>query len=342
MFFKLKYSIINFMNTKSISGLGEFGLIDFIKKNNSKPLKNHNVSLDIGDDCFVYEGHKKAKYVVTTDILIENIHFTRDSATPEQIGQKSVEVNVSDIASMGNAKPLYAFVCLGIPKNISQKFVKKLFESVKNTCDKYAIHLSGGDTVAAKEITISITLIGISYKEPIPRTKAKTGDLIFVSGTFGDSGAGLELLQQKNKKSLKFFEKELIKKHLSPQAKLNLANKMSEKIKITSMTDSSDGLFKSVELLTQTKGAVINIENIPVSKSLIKYTGKDYKKLYNFALFGAEEFELVFTVDKTDKVKAEKLFPEIKCIGFITGNKKTKYYLKDKIQNIKYDGYKHF
>lgn len=330
------------MNTKTISHLGEFGLIEFIKKNNSKPLKNHNVSLDIGDDCFVYKGHKNAKYVVTTDILIENVHFKRDFATPEQIGQKAVEVNVSDIASMGNAEPLYAFVCLGIPKNISQNFVKKLFKAVKNTCIKYGIHLSGGDTVSAKDITVSITLIGVSYKKPISRTGAKNGNLIFVSGTFGDSGAGLEILQHKNKKDLKLFEKELIKEHLSPQAKLNLANKMSEKIRITSMTDSSDGLFKSIELLTRTKGAVINIENIPVSKSLIKYTGKDYKKLYDFALFGAEEFELVFTVDKKDKVKAEKLFPEIKCIGFVTGNKKIKYYFKGKNQNVKYGGYKHF
>ncbi|MBQ2219651.1 MAG: thiamine-monophosphate kinase, partial [Elusimicrobia bacterium] len=177
------------MKGKNINKLGEFGLIDFIKKHNTKPKSYHNVCLDIGDDCFSFNPHTKSKYIVTTDILIENIHFKRDWATAKQIGQKAIEVNVSDIASMGNSKPLYAFISLGIPKNISVNFVKELFNSIKNTCDKYGIHLSGGDTVGAKDITISVTLAGICYDKPIPRTGAKNGDLIFVTGTFGDSVA---------------------------------------------------------------------------------------------------------------------------------------------------------
>ena len=344
MFFKLKYSIIEFMNNKTLSALGEFGLIDFIKKHNTKPSKIHNVCLDIGDDCFVYHAGKNTKYVVTADILIENVHFNKTWSTPEHIGQKAIEVNVSDIASMGSAKPLYAFISLGINKNVSQSFVKRLFVSIKKTCDKYGIHISGGDTVGAKDITVSVTLIGITCGKIIPRTGAKSGDLIFVSGTFGDGGAGLEILkkQSKNKKKLNFFEKELIKKHLLPQARLNSANSMSKKIRITSMTDSSDGLFKSIELLTQDKGAVINVNDIPLSENLISYCKKNYKKLYNLALFAGEEFELVFTVDKKDGEKAAKLFPEIKCIGYITDDKKTKYFEKGKIKDIKYDGYKHF
>ena len=114
MFFKLKYSIISFMKVKTIEKLGEFGLIEFIKKHNTKPEKHHNIYLDIGDDCFSFKPHKDSKYIVTTDILIENIHFKREWATAKQIGQKAIEVNVSDIASMGNAKPLYAFISMGI------------------------------------------------------------------------------------------------------------------------------------------------------------------------------------------------------------------------------------
>ena len=340
MFFKLKYSIISFMKTKTIEKLGEFGLIEFIKKHNTKPKKHHNICLDIGDDCFCFDSHKNSKYVVTTDILIENIHFKRNWATAEQIGQKAIEVNVSDIASMGNSKPLYAFISLGIPKNTPINFVKDLFSSIKNTCNKYKIHLSGGDTVCAKDITISVTLIGICYDKPIPRTGAKNGDLIFVTGTFGDSLAGLEILSN-NKKNLTVYEKNLIKKHLVPLARLKEANLISQNINVTSMTDSSDGLFKSVELLTENKGAVINMEKIPLSKNLIKYTNKDYNKLYNYALFGGEEFELVFTVNKKDKTKLEKILPSATCIGYINNSKVT-YLENGKTKEIKYNGYKHF
>ena len=328
------------MKIKTVEKLGEFGLIKFIKKHNTKPKKYHNIYLDIGDDCFSFNPHTKSKYIVTTDILIENIHFKRKWATAKQIGQKAIEVNVSDIASMGNAKPLYAFISLGIPKNTSVGFVKELFNSIKNTCDKYGIHLSGGDTVGAKDITISVTLVGICYDKPIPRTGAKNGDLIFVTGTFGDSVAGLEILS-KAKKNLTVSEKALIKKHLVPQARLKEANLISKAIKVTSMTDSSDGLFKSIELLTENKGAVINMEKIPLSQNLIKYTNKDYNKLYNCALFGGEEFELVFTINKKDKTKLEKLLPNVTCIGYINNNKVT-YLQNGKTKKVKYNGYKHF
>ncbi len=340
--------------------LDEFKLINFIKQHNTKPAKIHNVSVDIGDDCFAYKSHNKAEYVVTTDILIENIHFKTAWATPEQIGRKAVEVNISDIASMGNAKPLYAFICLGIPRNTSEKFVKRLFSSIKKTCNKYGIHLSGGDTVGAEAVTLSITLVGIAYDKVITRTGAKKGDLIFVSGTFGDSGAGLEAIYNKRQKNdvqctvynksfthspihpFTKYERQLVKKHLQPEARLKLANDLVKKIKVTSMTDSSDGLFKSVELLADKKGAVINVEDIPVSKDLIKYCVGDLKKLYNFALFGGEEFELVFTIDKKDGQKAKKLFKNIKCIGAVTGSKKIKYLFNGKERNIKYSGYEHF
>ncbi len=340
MFFKLKYSIISFMKTKTIENVGEFGLIEFIKKHNTKPKKYHNIYIDIGDDCFSFNSHKNSKYIVTTDILIENIHFKRDWATAKQIGQKAIEVNVSDIASMGNTKPLYAFISMGIPKSTSVKFVKELFNSIKNTCNKYDIHLSGGDTVCAKDITISVTLIGVCYNKPISRTGAKNGDLIFVTGTFGDSCAGLEILSN-NEKNLTVYEKNLIKKHLVSQARLKEANIISQNINVTSMTDSSDGLFKSIELLTEKKGAVIYMDKIPLSENLIKYSNKNYNKLYNYALFGGEEFELVFTINKKDKKKLEKLLPGATCIGYINNSKVT-YLQNGKTKNVKYNGYKHF
>jgi len=328
---------------KTVSNIGEFGLIEYIKKNNTVAKKQHNVCLDIGDDCFVFNSPQKTKYVVTTDILIEGTHFKREYASAKQIANKAVEVNVSDIASMGTAQPLYLFVSIGIPKNIKEQYIKELFKGIKQSCDKYNIHISGGDTVCSKLLTISVTIIGITKKEVVTRKGAKNGDLIYVTNSFGDSSAGLDILLNK-KKNLTKHKKNLINKHLVPQARLNLANMICEKLNITSMTDSSDGLNKSVELLTteNKKGAEILLEQIPLSKDLIKYTNNNFNKKYNYALFGGEDFELVFTINPKDKKKLECLSKQVVCIGKVTNTKKVKYFNKGKEIIFKNNEYKHF
>ena len=149
---------------KFISNIGEFGLIDFIKKNNTRFGKQHNVIIDVGDDCFCFETtNSKEKFLVTTDILIEDTHFKTCWASPKQIAQKAVEVNVSDVAAMGGAKPLYMFISVGIPKKTTMKFIKELFKNIKLTAEKYSIHIAGGDTVAADKLTISIMLIAKNF-----------------------------------------------------------------------------------------------------------------------------------------------------------------------------------
>lgn len=328
---------------KSVSSIGEFGLINYIKKNNTVAKKQHNVCLDIGDDCFAFNSFKNSKYVVTTDILIEGTHFKKEFASAKQIASKAVEVNVSDIASMGTAKPLYLFVSIGIPKNTKEQYIKDLFKGIKETCNKYNIHISGGDTVSSQLLTVSITLIGITTKKVITRTGAKIGDLIYVSNSFGDSGAGLQILLE-NKKKLAKHEKNLINKHLCPNARLELSNMICEKINVTSMTDSSDGLNKSIELLTtdNKKGAKIYLEQIPLSKDLIQYTNNDFYGKYNYALFGGEEFELVFTISPKYKNILEKLSKQVFCIGQVTNTNKVEYFENNKKRNFKNNEYKHF
>lgn len=328
---------------KTISNIGEFGLINYIIKNNTVATKQHNICLDIGDDCFVFNSFKNSKYVVTTDILIEGTHFKREYASAKQIAIKAVEVNVSDIASMGMVTPLYLFISVGIPKNIKEQYIKDLFKGIKQSCDRYNIHISGGDTVSSKLLTISITLIGITAKDVITRKGAKIGDLIYVTNSFGDSGAGLNILLS-NKKNLKSYEKNLINKHLLPQAKLELANNICKNIRVTAMTDSSDGLNKSLELLSveNKKGAKILLEKIPLSKDLIQYTNNNFNKKYNYALFGGEDFELVFTINPKDKNKLEGLSKQVCYIGQITSSNEIEYFENDKKINFKNNEYKHF
>ena len=330
---------------KFISSIGEFGLIDFIKKNNTKLTKQHNVIVDIGDDCFCFEtGNSKEQFLVTTDILIEDIHFKTAWASPKQIAQKAVEVNVSDVAAMGGAKPQYMFISVGISKHTEIKYIKELFKNIKLTAEKYSIHIAGGDTVASDKLTISITMIAKSFGRIITRTNARINDIICTTGTFGNSLAGLKILQEKKNKFTP-AEKFLIKKHLEPKAKLKIANLMVENnVEITSMTDCSDGLLKSVELLTtdNTKGAIINLEKIPVSSQLKKYLNFKKDKIYEYALSGGEEFELVFTIKPSSKAKLAKLLPSVNFIGYVTNSKEVKFFENGKQKQIKINGFKHF
>jgi thiamine-monophosphate kinase len=329
------------MKIKTISSLGEFSLINSIKKSLSNTTKDKNIIVDIGDDCFCFKSGKDYIYI-TKDMLIENVHFKIDWTAPYELGKKAVEVNVSDLAAMGNVIPKYIFIGFGVPSNTPEKFVKNLLKGIKETCNKYRALLSGGDTVKSEKIIISVTAIGIGKNRPVKRSGAQIGDLIGVTNNLGDSGAGLHLLYKYgvNYKYTK-NERALINAQNIPQARLNEACKISKYL--TSLTDASDGLFVSLNLITQdsSKSAIINIEKIPISQNL-KIVFNNDKQILNFALFGAEDYQLVFTVPKSKSKIIKKLVPSITYIGEIISGRKVKYFYNGKEQKIKYCGFKHF
>jgi thiamine-monophosphate kinase len=329
------------MEIKTVSSLGEFGLINLIKKAFTNTTRDKNIIVDIGDDCFCFKSGKNYIYI-TKDMLIEGVHFKTNWTSPYDLGKKAIEVNISDLAAMGNVTPKYVFIGLGIPSCTSENFLKNLIKGIKKACNKYKILLSGGDTVKADKITISVTAMGIGKDIPIKRTGAKIGDLIGVTNTFGDSGAGVYLLY-KYGISHKYTKDEhiLINAQNRPSAKLNEASKISKYL--TSLTDASDGLFISLDLITKncSKSANINIEKIPISKNL-KAVFSNEKQILDFALFGAEDYQLVFTLPESKEKIVKKLVPNITYIGKIIPGKKVKYSYNGKEQKIKYSGFKHF
>ncbi|MDR0618103.1 MAG: thiamine-phosphate kinase [Endomicrobium sp.] len=329
------------MKTQTISYIGEFGLINLIKKTFSNITKDKNIIVDIGDDCFCFKAGKDYIHI-TKDMLVEEGHFKTSWTSPYELGKKAIEVNISDLAAMGNVIPKYIFIGLGTPANTSEDFVRNLLKGIQQACNKYNIALSGGDTVKADKIIISVTAIGISKNKPLTRTGSQIGDLIGVTNSFGDSGAGVYLLNKYGTKhKYTKHERALIKAQNSPSAMLNEACKVSKYL--TSLIDASDGLFVSLNLLIQgfSKGANINIEQIPVSKNLKAVFNND-KQILNFALFGAEDYQLVFTVPKLKAKIVKKLVPSITYIGKITTGTKVKYFYNGKEQKVKYCGFKHF
>jgi thiamine-monophosphate kinase len=276
-----------------VKDIGEFGLIDRI----SKKTKNKDVLVDIGDDAAVIK--TKDLQVLTTDCLVEGDHFRRDWFTPEQIGMKAIEINVSDVAAMGGV-PRYVLVSLGLPKTLDVSFVEKMYKGMWKSCEKYNLEIIGGNMAHSDQIVISITLTGDVKKDHLSlRSGAKPGDFILVSGYLGCGRAGLRLFQEK----LKGFDK-VRKRYLEPTARLDFALKIAPFV--NSMIDVSDGLAPEIHHICNMSrcGAVIYKDKIPIFDEIRGIAGVLGEDFFDYAFFGGEDFELVYTVSKNniDKV----------------------------------------
>lgn len=290
---------------------GEFGLIERIRRKTR--LYSKDVVVGIGDDTAVLEYDKNNYMLFTTDSLIEDIHFSLKYFSAEQIGMKAIEQNVSDIAAMGGL-PKFAMVSLALPTGIDVGFVDRLYTGINKKAAKYRISIVGGNIAHSKEIAINVAMAGFVEKKcSALRKGAKIGDLIFCSGDVGKSAAGLELLRRSLKGSS-------IKKHLEPECRLILARKLV-KIGVNSMIDVSDGVASEVRhICNESKaGALIYADKIPMSRSTIIDAEKVGKSAVDFALYGGEDFELVFTADKS-KLRQFKKY-DVTAIGEIVDKK---------------------
>jgi len=259
---------------KTLSKLGEFGLIDIIRRQ-TKPGKT--VLKGIGDDTAVLNASKGRKLLFTTDMLVEGVHFTM-SIGGDAVGHKALACSISDIAAMGGV-PKWAVVSFGAPANFSSKYAKDIYSGIKKIARKFNVEIVGGDTVKSRNVVINVALIGeVKNKEIVMRSGAKKGDLIFVTGKLGGS--------LKNGK------------HCSFTPRIKESQSLVRKCKPHAMIDISDGLVADLShVLEESKvGAVLYKEKIPVSCCA---------KL-NQALYDGEDFELLFTLPK-NKVKQLQL-----------------------------------
>lgn len=297
-----------------------------------------------GDDAFVGGCGQKKLIAATCDVLVEDIHFRMKWCTPEQLGYKSMAVNLSDLAAMGKCSPKYALIGLALTAKTPVSFIKGLYKGMRKAADKYGLIIAGGDTVSSKSgIVISVSLIGeISKKDILTRSGARPGDLIAVSGSFGDSGAGLEILKSGRKPKAR-WQKNLVRRHLLPEPRLALAAKLTESRAVTSMIDSSDGLAASLKFITESSGAGAEVDwdRVPFSKDILRFS-RDIDLLRRLALGGGEEYELVFTVKPGKAEVLLKKFPQVSIIGRITKGRGVKYSGKNGAVFARAQGYEHF
>ena len=271
--------------------IGEFGLIHRIR-NRMKAFDPHLVQ-GIGDDVAVIQMGEKA-LLVTTDILIEDIHFVRSWIDPCSLGKKALTVNLSDIAAMGGI-PKYFLISLGLPKDLSFSFISFFYRGLKERARRFQIDLIGGDMSLSQKIVINICLLGEGTKQDLVfRKGAKVGDDLFVSGTLGDAALGLKILQQKEKRER---PKGLIKRHLSPYPRIQLGQTIARHHCATAMIDVSDGLLIDTSHLLEESGVGVRIweDRIPLSRVYRKWMNTYLKDPYPLALNGGEDYELLFT-----------------------------------------------
>ena len=318
--------------------LSDFSEIELIGRISRKiKLFSKDIIKGIGDDAAVVNYNEQYYLLLTTDSLVENVHFSK-FFTPEQIGMKAVEINVSDIAAMGGF-PKYALVSLIIPRSTNVDFIDKLYDGMNKTAKKYRISIIGGNLSNGKEISVAIAMLGFVEKRNLRlRSNAKANDLIAVTGNLGASAAGLQLLKAKMKGSS-------VNYHLNPKSKLNAARLLA-KYGINAMEDISDGLSAEIRnICNESKtGAVIYKEKIPISKNTVIDSKKLNKDPYDLALYGGEDFELVFTINNGKLKKLDKIKNKIKftVVGKILP-KKDGVYLLDKNKKTKLNhGYEHF
>jgi len=305
----------------------------------------------IGDDCAVLRPEVNLYLSVTTDTLVENIHFDLDFISPFDLGRKTVLVNVSDMAAVGGT-PLWATLNIAFRDGLDDIFWNEFIKGVCDALQEYKISLVGGDTVLSSVLMLNLTLLGsVNPEKWLRRDAAKPGDKVYVSGFLGDSAGGLKLLTlDKNEKiNINDSDREyLIKRHINPSPRLEIGKLLSLKNIASSAIDLSDGLATDLSHICEESnvGAIIFADNIPVSHEAVNLSKLLNISVLEFALKGGEDYELLWT---TSPDKEYKLFEETaKISGFkpfyvgkIISGKGVFLEKNGDTEEITYQGYEH-
>jgi thiamine-monophosphate kinase len=309
-----------------LSELGEFGLIE--RLTNSLSLKRESSVFGVGDDCAViHSGNRET--LVTTDLLVEGVHFDMTYMPLKHLGYKAAVVNISDIVAM-NGEPTQLIVGLAISNRFSVEAIEELFSGIRLACEIYNVDLVGGDTVSSVTgLMISITALGtVEKSDIIYRHTAKKGDLLCVSGNLGAAYAGLLILEREKQayKGDPNVQPDLdgydytLERQLKPEVRTDIQQVLREnEIKPTAMIDVSDGLASEIlHICTRSKlGCSLYEDKIPIDVTVVN-TAKEFEiDPTTFALNGGEDYELLFTVQQNDYDKIKDI-QDVSIIGHMT------------------------
>lgn len=339
-------------NRSEISQLGEFGLIDRIKGN--FVLNNPSSLVGIGDDAAVIDAGDDC-VLISTDMLVEGIHFDLSYMPIQHLGYKAVAVNVSDIAAM-NGKAEQITVSLALSNRFSIEAIDALYAGIKAACENYKVDLVGGDTTSSSSgLIISISVLGRAGKDKIAyRNGARLNDIICVTGDLGAAFLGLQVLEREKEVYLTNPEMQpsiekyeyLVGRQLKPEARTDIVFDLQDAgVKPSSMIDISDGLASELFHIVKSSGVGVRIydDKIPIDHVAYETAIEFNLDPITCALNGGEDYELLFTISKEDHEKI-KNHPDIHFIGYVH-DKKDQNVLVTKEGNVvplRAQGWDHF
>lgn len=285
---------MNLSSSPRVRDLGEQGFLERLQRFCPAEI--------VGDDAAVLTTEPGQSLVVTTDLLVDRVHFSEGTTSPEDVGWRAAAMNLSDLAAMG-ASPLGLTVGLGVPGELSVSWVENVYQGLSACLQQYATPIVGGDVCRSPVITLAIAAFGqVSPQQVIRRSAAQPGDAILVTGVHGASRAGLELLLNPNWGSdLSELERRLlIQAHQRPQPQLDVIPKLwqlDKQLRVAGM-DSSDGLADAVVQICRASGVGASLEraDMPIATPLTKTTFMTPEQALEWALYGGEDFELVLAL----------------------------------------------
>ena len=333
-----------------ISELGEFGLIDHLVKNAKSKLPN--TALAMGDDAGLID---QGAYftAITTDLLVEGVHFDLSYMPLKHLGYKSVVVNLSDIYAM-NGTAEHITVGIAVSNRFTVEALEEIYEGIHLACERYNVDLIGGDTTASTSgLMISITATGrVEKAKPTMRSGAKDNDLIVISGDVGGAYMGLQILEREKQVFIENPDMQpelggheyILERQLKPEARKDIVDLLHNlQVQPTSMIDISDGLSSEVLHLSKSSNHQFNIyENkIPIDPSIYALCEEFNLNTTTVGLNGGEDYELLFTIsiEDHDKIKAN---PNLSVIGYVKeGSGANLITRDDKVVELKAQGFKH-
>ena len=333
----------------TLKEIGEFGFIEKISPHCL--IRSNRIIKAIGDDAAVFTLKSDESIIVTTDLMVEGIHFLRHATSGFDLGYKSLAVNLSDIAAMGGTA-CEAFVSIAIPDNCPVDYLESFYEGMKKLAFEFDVNILGGDTTRSNtDLVINIAIVGSVCKEDLLcRDQAKPGDTIHVTGFLGDSRAGLDLILNEFSSDDSKIMRSLMKAHSRPSPHLKEGRFLATQHGVRAGIDVSDGLLSDLNHISKSSqvGARLFADKIPLSENLKHFCQIFNRKPLNYALNGGEDYVLICTIAPGCSDLINKKFQScfnrpLFTIGEIIESEKLELALEDgTIKMVQPNGWDHF